>query len=184
MHTALTGVRGDGVDHGGESGRRRLGGAAGMTRRLAIAAVALGVPLLTADAASACSCVPLKPRAALKAADGAFVGRLLEVREVDPPAQGEPIGTGDPMDYVYRVGRVYKRGPGLRRGRTVRVRSVRSEASCGLPDSPGDLFGIFAYRKNHRWHSNLCLTTTRRRMRRALDPAASRAGSRDSGGCG
>jgi hypothetical protein len=22
-----------------------------------------------------------------------------------------PIGSGDPVDYVYRVGRVYKRGP-------------------------------------------------------------------------
>jgi hypothetical protein len=156
-----------------------------MTRRLAIVAMAFAIPLLTADAAVACSCVPLKPRAALKGSDGAFVGRLVAVREVDPPAEGEPIGSGDPMDYIYRVGRVYKRGPGLHRGRRVAVRSVRDEASCGLPDFPGELFGLFVYRRNHRWHGNLCLTTTPRRLRRAAEgSSASRAGSPGSAGCG
>jgi hypothetical protein len=138
-----------------------------MTRRLAIVAMAFAIPLLTADAAVACSCVPLKPRAALKGSDGAFVGRLVAVREVDPPAEGEPSGSG------------------LHRGRRVAVRSVRDEASCGLPDFPGELFGLFVYRRNHRWHGNLCLTTTPRRLRRAAEgSSASRAGSPGSAACG
>src|SRR6185312_3780799 len=90
--------------------RGRLGRAAGMTRRLAIAAMAVGIPLLGADAAMACSCAPINVREQLKASDGAFVGRLVAIREVNPPAQGEPTSSADPVDYVYRVGRVYNGG--------------------------------------------------------------------------
>ena len=152
--------------------------------RLALVAIVLASPLLAADAAMACSCVPLKPREQLKDADAAFIGRLIEVREVNPPAEGEPIGTGDPVDYVYRVGRIYKDPAGrLHRGGRVRVRSVRGEATCGLPNRPGALRGLFVQRRHGRWHGNLCLSTTARKMRRALE-SASRAGSRDSAGCG
>jgi len=136
-----------------------------MIRRLTVAAIALGIPLVGAGPALACSCVPLNVREELKSADGAFVGRLVAVREVDPPAEGQPISSADPVDYVYRVGRVYKRGPGLRRGNRVRVRSARGGASCGLPDVIGGLIGILAERRNRRWHSGLCLTTTPRRLR-------------------
>lgn len=153
-----------------------------MRRRLAILAVGLAVPLLSADGAMACSCVPLKPREQLKASDAAFIGRLVAVREVDPPAEGEPIGSGDPMDYIYRVGRIYKDGPGITRGRRARVRSVRDGATCGLPDQVGELIGLFVQRENHRWHGNLCLTTSARKMRRAFE-SASPAGSPDSAGC-
>jgi hypothetical protein len=154
-----------------------------MMRRVAIAALALGIPLSSADAAMACSCVPPNERKLLRESDGAFVGRLVAVRPVELP-EGEPIGSGDPTDYVYRVRRVYKRGPGLRRGRRVRVRSVRDEATCGLQDHKGSLYALFLQRRNHRWHSNLCLTTTPRRMRRAAeDASASPAGSPGSAGC-
>jgi hypothetical protein len=152
-------------------------------RRLAIAAVALGTLLLAADSAMACSCVPPRPAQQLKQADGAFVGRLVAVREVDPPAEGEPVGSGDPMDYVYRVGRVYKRGPGLRRGNRVRVRSVRDGATCGLPRGRGKLYGLFVQRENRRWHGNLCQVVTPAQMRRGAkaDSAANGAGGT---GCG
>jgi hypothetical protein len=153
-------------------------------RRLAATAVVLALPLLAADAAMACSCVPLKPREQIEASDAAFIGRLVEVREVDPPAEGEGIGTADPVDYVYRVGRIYKDPAGrLHRGGRVRVRSVRGEASCGLPNRPGKLRGLFVERRQRRWHGNLCLSTTARKMRRALE-TASQAGSRGSAGCG
>jgi len=153
-------------------------------RRLALLVFVLGSPLLAADAAMACSCVPLKPREQIKASDAAFIGRLVAVREVEPPVEGEPIGTGDPMDYVYRVGRIYKDPAGrLHRGRGVRVRSVRGEATCGLPNRLGELRGLFVQRRQHHWHGNLCLSTTARKMRRALE-SASRAGSRGSAGCG
>ena len=154
-------------------------------RWLALAAIVLGASLLGADTAMACSCVPPNERKLLADGDGAFVGRLVAVRVVDPPAQGEPIGSGEPTDYIYRVRRVYKHGPGLRRGRRVRVRSVRSEATCGLQGTKGQLYALFLQRRNHRWHSNLCLTTTPRRMRRAANSvAASLAASPGSAGCG
>ena len=156
-----------------------------MRRGLAVAVVAVGIPLLSADAAMACSCVPPNEKKMLKEADGAFVGRLVAVRVVDPPEQGGPISSGDPTDYIYRVRRVYNRGPGLRRGRRVRVRSVRDEATCGLQDQKGRLYALFLERRNHRWHSNLCLTTTPRRMRRAAeDTSASGPASAGSPGCG
>ncbi|MET0615926.1 MAG: hypothetical protein ABW142_10795 [Thermoleophilaceae bacterium] len=153
-------------------------------RRLTILAVALGSSLLAADSATACSCVPIDAREQLEAADGAFVGRLIEVREVDPPAEGEPTSSADPVDYVYRVGRVYNRGPGLHRGRRVRVRSARSDASCGLPNQVGELIGLFVDRRHHRWHGNACLTTTPRRMRRAAASASSAVSRPGSAGCG
>jgi hypothetical protein len=151
-----------------------------VTRRLAIAAVAaVALPLLAADAAMACSCVPLNEREQLRKSDGAFIGRLVAIREVDPPAEGELIGSGDPIDYVYRVGQVFNRGPGLRRVRRVRVRSARSGASCGLETKRGDLEALFVNRSGGRWRGNLCLTTTPRKMRRAANGEAAGSG----GGC-
>ena len=154
-----------------------------MIRRLTVAAIAVCVSLLGADAAMACSCVPLDEREQLEKSDGAFVGRLVAVRAVDPPAQGQPISSGDPADFIYRVRRVYNGGPGLRRGHRVRVRSVRSEATCGLQHQKGQLYGLFLMRRNHRWHSNLCLTTTPRRMRRAAE-GESAGGAASPGGAG
>jgi hypothetical protein len=153
-------------------------------RRLALAALALGIPLVAAEGALACSCVPPDPPAQLEAADGAFVGRLLAVREVEPRAEGEPIGSGDRMDYVYRVGRVYKRGPGLRRGRRVRVRSARSSATCGLPTGRGRLYGLYVRRGGGRWHGSACQVVSREQMREGAEGAASRAASPGSAPCG
>jgi hypothetical protein len=141
-----------------------------MRRRLAIGAAVLALPLAGADAAGACSCAPPDVREAIRESDGAFIGRLVAVREVDRPAE---------MDYVYRVGRVFNGGPGLRRGNRVRVRSARSSATCGLPHERGLLIGLFVERRNRRWHGNLCSTTSPRQMRRAgsSDAASPAAGS-------
>jgi hypothetical protein len=156
-----------------------------MRRLGALALAATAIPLMGAGDALACSCVPPRPAAQLKASDGAFIGRLVAIREPDPPAEGEPVVSGDPVDYVYRVGRVYKRGPGLRRGRRVRVRSSRSSASCGLPSGRGRLYGLFLERRNRRWHSNLCQVVTPAQMRRAAENASSsRAASPGGPGCG
>ena len=153
-------------------------------RRLIIVAVAVAVPLLAADTAMACSCVPPRPREMLKEHDGAFIGRLVAIRGVDPPAEGEPIGSADPVDYVYRVGQVFNRGPGLRRGRRVRVRSARSGASCGLETKRGDLEGLFVDREDGRWHGNLCLTVSPAKLRRAARGESSAASGGGDTGCG
>ena len=65
--------------------------------------LALGTLVLRVDAASACSCVLLDPRSALKAADAAFVGTLIEKRE---PPNAE--SSADDAVYVFRVERVVK----------------------------------------------------------------------------
>jgi hypothetical protein len=152
---------------------------------LAIVAVGLGIPFLAPAGALACSCATPSFEEGLASSDGAFIGRLLAVREVDPPGEGEPIGSGDPMNYVYRVGRVVKPGPGLRRGRRVKVRSARSSATCGLPRGRGRLFGLFVVREDGRWHGNLCQVISAADMRRGADgsasPAEARPGSPASG---
>ena len=152
-------------------------------RRRALAAVlaAAAVASLGAESAMACSCVPPDPEGMLESMDGAIVGRLVAVRAVNPPAEGEPIGSGDPTDYAYRVRRAFK-GAGLRRGKRVRVRSVRSEATCGLPRARGRLYGVLLIRRNGRWHSNLCLTVTPRQLRRAARGES--AASRQRASCG
>ena len=129
-----------------------------MTRRLAIAAVALGIPLLAADGAVACSCVSSPPREKLAEADGAVTARLLRVE--------------DDTDFVYRIGRVHKRGPGLRRGRRLVIESTRDDGTCGLPDRTGKLYGLFLFREDRRWQSNSCLVIGPRRLRRAAEAAA------------
>ena len=157
-----------------------------MTRGMAAAAAALVIALVAAESAQACSCVPPRPRQQLKQADGAFVGRLLAVREVDPPAEGEPISSADPTDYIYRVGRVAKGGPGLQRGRKVRVRSVRDSATCGLPAGRGRLYGLFLTRRQGRWHSSLCSVVSPADMPAAGASRSRRttAGSPGSAACG
>ena len=143
-----------------------------MTRAIASALAALAIALVAAESAQACSCAPIDARAALRDADGAFVGRLLAVRAVDPPAAGEPTSSADPTDYIYRVGGVYNGGPGLHRGRRVKVRSVRDSASCGLPRARGRLYGLFLTRRNGRWNSNPCSVVSRAEMRAAAKPAS------------
>lgn len=159
----------------------------GMRLVLALVVGATAALAATAGPAYACSCAPPDPRSLLGQADGAFVGRLLAVRVVDPPEPGEPISSGDPTDYIYRVGRVYNGGPGLQRGRTVRVRSVRSGATCGLPRVRGRLYGLLVTRRNRRWHSSLCSVVSPAAMRRAAGggyAAATPAGSPGSAACG
>jgi hypothetical protein len=147
-----------------------------MTRAIAAAGAALAIALVGAETAQACSCVRPDLPTALDQADGAFVGRLVAVRVVDPPEPGEPISSGDPTDYIYRVGRVYNGGPGLRRGRRVRVRSVRDGATCGLPRTRGRLYGLLVTRRNRRWNSSLCNIVSPAEMRHAANADAAAAG--------
>ena len=152
-----------------------------MTRRLAILAAALGMTLLGADSAAACSCIDNGQRRA-GPSESAIIGRLVAVREVDPPAEGETVSSEDPMDYVYRVGRVFKRnGPGLRRGNRIKVRSARSPASCGLPDDLRELYGLVLRRKNGRWTAGSCDLVAPRAMRRIYEAEDSGSASSITG---
>ena len=150
-----------------------------MRRLLTALALTTVAAVAAAESAHACSCAPIDAREALRKSDGAFVGRLLSVKRDDGGGQ---TGYADPARYVYRVGGVYNGGPGLRRGRRVAVWAPYSDATCGLPHGAGRLYGLFLERDDGRWKSDLCSTTSPRRMRRAAgaDPAAARSGESPS----
>ena len=115
-------------------------------RRLAIAAVVSLGALVFAGSAQACSCVHAAPGEAMRGADAAIVGKLVKV---------VPRGRVK-ADFRYRVQRVYKRARGVRRGRTISVRSARQSAACGLPHGVGDSYGLMLTRDGRRWTSGLC----------------------------
>jgi hypothetical protein len=114
-----------------------------------VAIVVLGA-LLFSSGAQACSCINLPPRAALRQADAAISGRLMRVGSVDR------FGA----DYLYRIQRVYKAGPGLKAGATVSVRSGPNGASCGLPIDWDRRYGLFLSRSGDRWRGGLCALAT------------------------
>ncbi|HZK15355.1 MAG TPA: hypothetical protein VFC52_02035, partial [Solirubrobacterales bacterium] len=102
--------------------------------------------LVFAGEAAACSCAPIKRGEMLRQADAAFAGRLVAVI---------PRGR-DRAVFRYRVRRVFKRGPGVRRGRVVSVRSARSSAACGLPTKTGRPYGLALSRAGRGWTAGSC----------------------------
>ena len=78
--------------------------------------------------ASACSCARLPEAERFKDADAAFTGRLVSRHALDPDPDGVE-SSGDPFVHRYRLDRRYKG----RLFRTVWVRTVRGEATCGVP---------------------------------------------------
>ncbi len=112
---------------------------------IAVAIVVLGA-LAFAGSAQACSCVRMAPSEAMQRADAAIVGKLVKV---------VPRGRLR-ADYRYRVQRVYKRGSGIRRGRTISVRSARQSSACGLPHGTGRRYGLLLRRDRSRWTGGLC----------------------------
>jgi hypothetical protein len=128
------------------------------SRRLAVAAAIVGLgALLFSSSAQACSCARVAPEEALRLADAAIVGKLVEV-----------IPRGDlRADYLYRVQRVYKSGQGIRRGGTISVRSATSSAACGLPARTERRYGVLLGRAEGHWTSGLCGLLSPELMRRA-----------------
>ena len=111
--------------------------------------------------ASACTCARVPEAERLKDADAAFTGTLVSRRALDSPAPGGLQSSGDPFVHRYRVNRRYKG----RLGRTVWVRTVRSEATCGLPVKRR--ISLYLTRVDGHWESGLCAVTNRRALRAA-----------------
>jgi hypothetical protein len=116
-------------------------------RRLSLASaiVVLGALVFTTGA-QACSCAQMTPREAMRQADAAIAGRLVKVV---PRSRSQ-------AEYRYRVQRVYKRGPGIRRGQVISVFSARHSASCGLPERTGRRYGLALARLEGHWVGGLC----------------------------
>ncbi len=95
------------------------------------AIVALGA-LVFATGAQACSCVQVAPGEALRRADAALVGELIEII---PQSRLQAA-------YRYRVQRVYRGPRTIERGEVISVRSARQSAACGLPSQTGRRYGL------------------------------------------
>jgi hypothetical protein len=118
--------------------------------------------------ASACSCAKLPEAKRMKAADAAFTGTLVSRHALDPDPGGVE-SSGDPFVHRYRLERRYKG----RLSRTVWVRTVRDESTCGLPTRRR--VALYLERVHGHWESGLCDVTTRRAMRKAASSFTSRS---------
>lgn len=107
--------------------------------------------------AVACSCAPQSPAESLREADGAVVGRLVEVI---------PHG---PLHAVYRyeVRHVYAGADRIDAGRMLSVRSARRSAACALPRRTGHFYGLFLLLRNGRWFGGICGVLSPERLRQA-----------------
>jgi len=113
--------------------------------------------LIDATGAQACSCAPQPPAESLREADGAVVGRLVEVL---------PHG---PLNAVFRyeVRHVYKGDASIDEGQMLDVRGARRTAACGLPHRTGRGYGLFLSRRNGRWFGGICGVIAPQRLRAA-----------------
>jgi hypothetical protein len=124
-------------------------------------AVALGAFTFAAGA-QACSCAPQSPGESLREADGAVVGRLVEVI---------PHGSFRAV-YRYEVRHVYKGGDAIDAGGMLDVHSARRSAACALPRRVGRTYGLFLHRASGRWYGGICGVVSPRRLRHAAGAAA------------
>ena len=122
-------------------------------------------------AASACSCAAVPEAQRFRGADAAFTGTLVSRHALRAPAADGVEGSGDPFVHRYRLSRRYKG----RLGRTVWVRTVRGEESCGLPTRRR--IALYLERVRGHWEGGLCGVTTRRAMRRAAQGSRASAAS-------
>jgi hypothetical protein len=98
----------------------------------------------------------------LREADGAVVGRLVEVL---------PHG---PLNAVFRyeVRHVYKGADSIDAGRMLDVRSARGGAACGLPRRSDRNYGLFVSQRDGRWFGGICGVIAPQRLRAAAQKQA------------
>ncbi|MBW3662026.1 MAG: hypothetical protein KY469_02915 [Actinobacteria bacterium] len=113
---------------------------------LLVAAFAL-VVLLPAPA-RACSCALQTPAEALRTADAAVVGTVVDV------AKGPGVGFDAAVTYALEVEAVLAGQLPER----LEVHSSADSASCGLSATAGDRLGLLLYPGDAGWHGNLCST--------------------------
>ncbi len=109
---------------------------------LCVAVLALAGFAGSVSPAQACSCVPPDPWTYLESSDGAFVGHLVDRRD---------IGNGS-VALTFSVERALKG----QIGKTVEVRTSGSGAACGIEASVGQRVGLFLMREGQTWIGSLC----------------------------
>jgi hypothetical protein len=135
--------------------------------RLILVALAVVTCGVFAVDAFACSCAARPDAERFAEAQGAFVGTLVERRDLSQP--GRPfISTGDPFVNVYRVDEVHKGSFGA----TVEIRTVRNDATCGLDHPVGTQIALYPRERDGAWHGGTCDVTTIEGMRAAAAAVA------------
>jgi hypothetical protein len=120
------------------------------------------VGLIGAESAMACTCAAQRVDEQLAAADAALVGRLVDV---------DRVRSGG-VKLEYRVNRVFKGAPGLKKGESLTLRSPGTTAACGLPRKKDKRYGLLLDRRRKRLTANLCSVVSPKRLRRAADGSA------------
>src|SRR5687768_14859182 len=139
-----------------------------MARFVVVSLVVIATGVLAASAA-ACSCAARPEPERFAAAEGAFIGTLLERRDATPP--GQPYqSSGDPFVNVYRVDEAFK-GP-FKAGETVEIHTARFDASCGLSHPVGTQIALYPRRREAIWGGGSCDVGTFDGMRAAAAAAA------------
>ena len=104
-----------------------------------------------APASVACVCVALDARSKLKAADAAFVGQVLAIRQA-PDDPRDPWDV-DPRFATFRVDRAVKGNVGGR----LRLRIPGEGNSCSPNLRTGRRYGVFLHRRGGWWSTvGLC----------------------------
>ena len=99
------------------------------------------VALALAGDALACTCAPVDLVRDLPAADGAFIGTLLQRTD-----------QGETSTLLFRVEQVYKGDISNR----VEIETARDGATCGIEAPVGERLGLLLERRGEAWRSSLC----------------------------
>ena len=127
--------------------------------------------------ASACSCAGRPDGPRLADAGAAFVGTLVERREL--PRLAPLQSSADPFVNVYRVEQVHKGAL----GETVEVHTVRSSATCGLDEPVGTRVALYLRATPAGWAAGSCNLTTPEGMAAAANGPVVDPGPRSTAPC-
>jgi len=121
-----------------------------------------GAAGVTADRASACSCMLMDPAERLENREPALIGEVTARKPVDPSGDLPP---GAMYEYTVRV----ERELNVDLPETITLSSYVNGAACGFEWKVGQRVGAFLYREADGWATNLCLLVRPARLTAAAD---------------
>ncbi len=116
--------------------------------------IATSLFVLSANAASACSCMPTTPQQSLKNSGTVFAGRVIDVvdeGEMNPEVSRPLLG----FKVTFEVSNVWKGQP----NRQFVVRTSDSSASCGYSFEKGKEYLVYASNQGSQLETGLCSGT-------------------------
>ena len=127
-----------------------------------ILVIATSLFVLSANAASACSCAPTTPQQSIQNSEAVFSGRVVDVTEQSPPERRPGRRNEDPnflngVKVTFEVSEVWK-GNSERR---LVVTTSDSSASCGYSFQEGQEYLVYASAEDAQLQTGLCSGTKR-----------------------